>query len=98
MIEDIKLTGIKQEVIDKLLEELGYDTVLSMAYNYKKLNENINFLKSININVIDELLLNRNQIFFEEPNILKEKLFRYEISNLAKLINDDYQVIDEILK
>lgn len=98
MIEDINLTGLSEEIIDKIMEELGYDTVLSMACNYKKIKENVNLLKSINITNIDELLINRNELFFKDTNLLKEKIFRFDISSIVKLINDDYEIIDEVLK
>ena len=98
MIEDIKLTGISEETINKMMEELGYDIVLSMACNYKKIKENIELFKSINIINIEELLLNKNEIFFKETSLLKEKIFRFDIPSLVEIINDDFEVIDEVLK
>ena len=95
MIEDIKLIGIEDELIEELLEKLGYDKVLSMACNYKKIRENINIFKAINVADINELLINKNDIFFKEPEEIIKKLSSINIANFVNLINEDYELIDE---
>ena len=97
MIEYINLIGISDEVIDEILDKLGYDIALSMACNYKKIRENINILKSIGITNINNLLLNKNEVFFIESSDLINKLSNINISNFVELVNNDYNAVDEIL-
>jgi len=96
MIEDIKLIGLDSSLINEIIDKLGYDTALNMACNHEKIKANINLLKSLNIKSINELLLNRNDLFFIETEKLTKKFSKFNIMNLSYLINEDYTVIDEI--
>jgi len=97
VIHDIKLTGISDEVIDKIFDQLGYDMALAMACNYKKIKENINILKSIGVINVDELLLNKNEIFFIECHDMINKLSNINISEFVNLVNQDCDAVDGVL-
>ena len=96
MIDDIEIAGISEVLKEKMIEKLGYDTVLNMACNYERVKDNIHLLQSIGITDIEQLLLNKNYIFLKKPDDILKKLSNFNISNLVSLINEDYNVIDEL--
>lgn len=96
MVEDIKLIGLKEELIEQIFNELGYDTILSMACNYKKIKENIHIFQSVGIDNVDEVLLNKNELFFKEPNLIIEKLSKIDIPSFVCSVKDDYNMIDDL--
>ena len=97
MIDDIEFAGISEELKEKMIEELGYDTVLNMACNYERVKENIQTFKSIGINNVDELIMYNSDLFQKKPDELKNKLTKFNIPEVVKLINEDYTTIDDIL-
>lgn len=98
MIENINLIGISNEQVDLMIEKLGYDIVLSMACNHELVKANIELLKSLGINNINELLLNREGIFLIDTEELLSMFSKFNISQIVGLINEDYTVIDELYK
>lgn len=96
MIEYIELAGIDEVLKNKMIECLGYDTVLNMACNYKVVKNNIEILKSFGITNIEDLLLNKDYIFTLDNNKLINYFKKFNIPNFVNLINNDYNVIDEI--
>lgn len=96
MIENIELIGLNNEIIKKIEEKLGYDTLLNMACNYENVKKNIDLLRLYNINVIDELLIYRNDVFLYDSNFLTEKFSKFDIPVFASLVNSDYTMIDEV--
>lgn len=96
MIENITKIGITSEFADKMIDRLGYNTVLNIACNYSLVKENINLLKSFGIKNIEDLLLNRSDIFLKNYDSLVKKFSKFNIPLLTKLINEDYTVIDEL--
>lgn len=97
MIEDIKLIGLSDDVIDKIMSQLDYDTILNLAVNHQKVKDNVEFFKSLKITFIDQLLINKTDIFFKDVNLLKEKFSKYNNDIIVELLNNDYTMIDEIL-
>ena len=97
MIENIKLIGVDDNTIEKMVNILGYDIVLNMACNHELVNKNIQLLKSVGINNIEQLLLNREYIFLKDNDFIKNCLSKYNLQPIVPLINEDYSVIDEII-
>ena len=97
MIEDIKLIGITDEMMDDMIQKLGYDIVLNMACNHELIKANIDLLISLGIKNIYDLLLNRDNIFLIDTEELKNKFKRDDIEQLINLINNDYSYVDDIL-
>lgn len=96
MIDNIELAGIDESLKERMIDKLGYDIVLNMACNYKKVKENIEVLKQLGIRDIDELLINRNDIFTLNSGELIKKFSKFNIPTIVNLINEDYNVIDEL--
>lgn len=96
MIDNIDLIGVEEETINEMMENLGYDGVLALACNYKLVKKNIELLKSFGIKNINELLINRDYIFLNDTEQLVKGFSKFNIPVLVDLINEDYNVIDEI--
>ena len=69
MIQDIELIGVEKDLIEKLMKNLEYDEVLCLACNHENVKKIIDFFKNIGIRNIDELLLNRYNIFLKDSYI-----------------------------
>ena len=98
MIENLKLAGLNEELIEAMIENLGYDLVLNLACNYDKISSNINILKKYEIVNIDELLLYKPELFLNDSVHLLYLLMKKNISNLSELVKNDYNCIDMIFE
>ncbi len=96
MIEEIDLIDVSEDVRDKLLKTLDYDMALSLASNYKKVNQNIRLFKSLGIEAVEELLLYKSHLFLVKTETLLKDFDKFNIQEFVKLINEDYNVIDEL--
>ena len=96
MIENIKLIGISDDLINKMINLLGYDIVLNMACNYKLVRDNIAYLKNIGITKIDLIVLNREYILLLDNDKLINLFSNSKIENLVGMINEDFTNIDLI--
>ena len=96
MLEDIKLIGLNNDELDEVINELDFNTILSMACNYKKIKENIHIFKSIGINNIVDLLIYKNNVFFVDSDLLIEKLSKISVLDFVDAVNSDYFIIDEL--
>lgn len=97
-MNNIEKIDVSSDIKDRLIDNLNYDVLLSLSCNYEAVNENINLLKEFKINDIGELLLYKPSIFLIDKEILIKKFSKYNIPVLVNLINEDYEVIDEILQ
>lgn len=97
MIENMSLIGFSDEFIDEMINKIGYERVLNLACNYKKVHSNIDLLNSFGIKNINELLLNKSYVFLEETEEMVKKFSKFNIPVVVELINNDYNVIDEII-
>ena len=62
MIEYIALAGISDELRDKMIDNLGYDSVLNLACNYELVKNNISLFRQLGIEDVDNLLLNKDYV------------------------------------
>lgn len=95
MIDNIDKININNEVKEKMINNLSNDILVSLSLNYILVNQNIAYLESIGIKNIDLLLLNREYLFLNDTNYIKESIGRFNLSSFVQLINDDYTIIDE---
>lgn len=92
---DIDKLNVSDEIKEKMLNTLSNDILISLSLNYALVNQNIAFLESIGIKNIDLLLLNREYIFLNDTNYIKESINKFNTSAFVQLINVDYTIIDE---
>lgn len=92
---DIDRLNTSDEIKEEMLNTLSNDILISLSLNYTLVNQNIAFLESIGIKNIDLLLLNREYIFLNDTNYIKESINKFNTSAFVQLINVDYTIIDE---
>lgn len=92
---DIDKLNVSDEIKEEMLNTLSNDILISLSLNYTLVNQNIAFLESIGIKNIDLLLLNREYIFLNDTNYIKESINKFNTSAFVQLINVDYTIIDE---
>ena len=92
---DIDKLNVSDEIKEEMLNTLSNDILISLSLNYTLVNQNITFLESIGIKNIDLLLLNREYIFLNDTNYIKESINKFNTSAFVQLINVDYTIIDE---
>ena len=97
MIEYISLAGISKELREKMIEKNGENEVLDLACNHQRVKNNIELLKSIGIKNIEDLLLNKSEIFLRPTEDLISKLSNINIYEFVNLVNTDYNEFEEIL-
>lgn len=96
MISDIELIGLDDNINDMLYDKLTNNELLSLACNYQKVKENIEYLKSYGINNITDLLINRTDIFLKSKEELAKAFTKVNIPVFVNILNNDYNIIDEI--
>ena len=96
MIDYISLAGISDELKDKMIDILGYDSVLNLACNYELVKNNISLFKQLGILDIESLLLNKDYIFLKETRDIFDGFNKFNISEIIDLINNDYDAIDVV--
>ena len=58
--------------------------------------EVIQYLKSIHIEVLDDLLINRLELFLIPKDVIQERFEKYNIQVLVDLINEDISVLNNV--
>lgn len=96
MLEDIKKLAFDSKFNNEIVDKLGYDLTLNVACNYNLVNKNIESLKSLGINNIETIFLNRTHLFLIPNEVLVKKFSKYNIPVIAGLIKEDYTIIDDL--
>lgn len=58
--------------------------------------EVIRYLESIHVEVLDELLINRLELFLLPKRKIQERFEKYNIQVLVELINEDINVLNNV--
>ncbi|MBQ9833936.1 MAG: hypothetical protein IJO33_01945 [Bacilli bacterium] len=85
--------GVSHEIVDSLNEAICYD----LKVNENKITEIINFLKSIAINNLDDLISQELRILYMDLDDIKKAFDIPNRSEMIELINNDIVAIEEIL-
>ncbi len=85
--------GIEQDVIKRALINNSKQTIDDAEWNIELVISNINYLKSIGIECIDKIIINRFDILLRNSNNLKETIDNLEDNNVIELINKDIKYI-----
>ena len=96
MIDRLLEYGISDATIDQIkeIDFLKYD----FEVNIEDAINIINYLKSINIKHIDELLLNSPDLFFKTKEDIEDLFNKKDINEIVKLINEDCSNIRLLFK
>lgn len=85
---------ITDEVIKKIRNNNDKSIIQNLIYDEVNVGNVINYLRSINIEVIDELLISRPELFSVDCERLKTEFSKYNIEVLVNLINEDLNAIN----
>lgn len=97
MLDDLKKIGLEDSFCDQMIDEFGYDLALNVACNYELVKTNIETLKRFGITNIEQLILKKIDIFLMDNEQLVKRFGKYNIPVAAKLINEDYTFIDDLV-
>ena len=87
---------ITDEVIEQIRENNDSSIIQSVIYNEHNVGKIINYFKEINIEVIDELLISRLELFTVDVSKIKSEINKYNVEILVNLINEDINSINFI--
>ena len=87
---------ITDEVINQIRENNDSSIIQSVIYNEQNVGKIINYFKEINIEVIDELLISRPELFTVDISKIKSEINKYNVEILVNLINEDINSINFI--
>ena len=87
---------ITDEVIEQIRENNDSSIIQSVIYNEQNVGKIINYFKEINIEVIDELLISRPELFTIDLSKIKSEINKYNVEILVNLINEDINSINFI--
>lgn len=97
MIDFLEQCDISKNTIEKL-----YDKYPSQLFNLNcnefDCIEIINYLKSIGINTVEEILLNNIEIFYETKEEIIKKFNEQDITALVEKINLEPTIINDLFK
>lgn len=88
--------GVDKNTIQKIKENNEPSTVFYFLTLKENVKEVINYLKSIKVEVIDTLLVNRLELFLLPVERIKERFEGYNIEVLVQLINEDINVLNNV--
>lgn len=87
---------ITDEVIEQIRTNNDSSIIQSLIYNEQNVGKIINYFKEINIEVIDELLISRPELFTIDLSKIKREINKYNVEILVNLINEDINSINFI--
>lgn len=87
---------ITDEVIEQIRINNDSSIIQSLIYNEQNVGKIINYFKEINIEVIDELLISRPELFTIDLSKIKSEINKYNVEILVNLINEDINSINFI--
>ncbi len=87
---------ISDNVIRDIRKYNDKAVVQMLIYDEENVGNVIEYLRNIGIEVIDEMLINRPEIFSIKCNLLIEAFNKYDLETLVNLINEDINAINFI--
>lgn len=88
--------GIKEETVKKLYDKLPFSIIFNIESNIDNVIEIISYLKNINIECIDEILLYKPYIFYMSREKLNKMFSEENIKVKVTKINNDITNLDFI--
>ena len=96
MIDFLKQVDIKEEVLIEIVKNNNPSSLSSLSINEEECLKIINYMKEIGFTCIDDLLINRIDLFLSSFDKFVKKLSKFNIPVLVQLTNTDYATIDII--
>ena len=96
MIDFLKQMDVKENVLIEIIKNNNPSALSSLVINEDESLKIINYMKEIGLTCIDELLINRIDLFLSSFEKFVKKLSKFNIPVLVQLVNTDYATIDII--
>ena len=96
MIDFLKKINIKEDVLIEIIKNNNPSSLSSLSVNEDECLKIINYMKEIGLTCIDDLLINRIDVFLSSFDKFIKKLSKFNIPVLVQLVNTDYATIDII--
>lgn len=88
--------NISDDTIKKIIENHEDSMIFSVLCFKENVLEVIRYLESIHVEVLDELLINRLELFLLPKRKIQERFEKYNIQVLVELINEDINVLNNV--
>jgi len=88
--------GINKETVERIKNNNDEMLLSNIELESENIILNLNYLKKIGIERIDDLLIQRLDLFFIPNKKLKEEIERFNIEVLVNLINQDFNNLELI--
>lgn len=85
---------ITDEVIEEIRKNNDESIIQNLIYDQENVLEVIKYFKEINIEVIDELLIRRPELFSIDCECIKKSFNKYNLEVIVSLINEDLNAIN----
>ncbi len=85
--------GITEEGLKKIIINNSEQLVLDAEWNIERVVGAINYLRSLGINNIEKLLINRFDIVLRGEKSLKETINVLDVDKLVEMINEDIKYV-----
>ena len=82
--------GITKETIAQVIKNNDETLIENLICDQEMVINNLNYFKEIGIKRINDLLIERTDLFLVANEILKEKLDKFNLNVLSELVNEDF--------
>ncbi len=93
-MEGLQDLGVSTEVIKEMKDNNDPALIFNFICSLDNAIKNIEYFKSIGIEVIDTLLVNRLEFFLIDHDKVKEAFDDFDTLTLVKLINEDINAVN----
>ena len=95
MKEKLENLGVSSYVYEELINT-DPATLSNLELNWDTVSQNIQYLKSLGLTCIDELLLYSSLIFMLNPSDLENKIKRLDRDTFTAEVNEDFFKIEQL--
>lgn len=82
--------GITKETIAQVIKNNDETFIENLICDQEMVINNLNYFKEIGIKRINDLLIERTDLFLIPTEVLKEKLDKFNLNVLSELVNEDF--------
>lgn len=95
MKEKLENLGVSSYVYEELINT-DPATLSNLELNWDTVSQNIQYLKSLGLTCIDELLLYSSLVFMLNPSDLENKIKRLDKDTFTAEVNEDFFKIEKL--
>lgn len=95
MKEKLETLGVSSYVYEELINT-DPATLSNLELNWDTVSQNIQYLKSLGLTCIDELLLYSSLVFMLNPSDLENKIKRLDKDVFTAEVNEDFFKIEQL--